>query len=617
MEETLREITGASAELCRTALSIACDDLDQAAGLILNRVIDEGMPSSDAPTQERVHQTPQPADVSHASPAFEREPEPTPELVSEPAPAEFTNGLQQVPSRSPPRPIFHFGKQNQVPPTECAPAHTSVATPAPRNNNLADGAPIPAAVPAVSHSGRNGNFSAAGEGFPREGGTPAVLQSRTGDSAVDSESPPASSPAPEPANNNEQLELPQLRHRLRDLLKAQHQPKQQRDNELADIRAKIERIESSLAVDRPPEFAPDNSDSSSPDLPLPPADSASTAAVPVGLDGGVDQLSKMGFPSEEARQALLMLRRAQIGPREITQAAAHLCGAQPYDENAYVEGDYDDGVRADDEPPPVDPTDEAAVSAAIAQLIAIIAPSEEHQTDEYRLCYRQILEKDTIEWSVGRAAEYLFSRAGDRPMDSLLALLPGVLLGVRHEAQILEDIAVDPDIVWEWENDEHRYRFGVLRGDGHEDENTGWSPYDTTAMRVLDAEYAKDPHERGQVIVRSGGAEYLVEVGAEPMYQVAVHDFDSSRDGPLRQRQVRRRTVIPVCGPLAGRGELLQAYTDNELCGRGDTAIVPQAYCEHLSLFRVGRRNRAAVYRVSRQTDPTEDSVPSACFVWG
>ena len=67
-----------------------------------------------------------------------------------------------------------------------------------------------------------------------------------------------------------------------------------------------------------------------------------------------------------------------------------------------------------------------------------------------------------------------------------------------------------------------------------------------------------------------------------------------------RYRRVRRRRANAVTGSL-GRADLLSAMIgpeDSEI-GSSDGMIVPQSYFEKLDLFKVGRRNRAAVFRLS------------------
>jgi hypothetical protein len=119
-------------------------------------------------------------------------------------------------------------------------------------------------------------------------------------------------------------------------------------------------------------------------------------------------------------------------------------------------------------------------------------------------------------------------------------------------------------------------------------------------MGRLDAEWARGEGVRGAVVVRSGGNEYLIDTSQSPMTQVAIQDYGDFGGGAPQPRRVRRRQIEAFVGPLAGRGEVCMARVDAGLSGRGDTVIVPQSYVEHAStMFKVGRRNRAAVYRIS------------------
>lgn len=89
-----------------------------------------------------------------------------------------------------------------------------------------------------------------------------------------------------------------------------------------------------------------------------------------------------------------------------------------------------------------------------------------------------------------------YSRAGEQPIDAVIATLP-VLFGVRGAAAPAEaEPDLDSDIVWEWEEDRgFMHAFHGARyeddSDGDDGDRDGWRMYDVAAMGQLDAEWAK------------------------------------------------------------------------------------------------------------------------------
>jgi hypothetical protein len=99
------------------------------------------------------------------------------------------------------------------------------------------------------------------------------------------------------------------------------------------------------------------------------------------------------------------------------------------------------------------------------------------RTDELRTCFRLLLEREGVQWQVGRAAEWLYSRAGEQPVGAVLATLP-VLFGVRGAAEGADEPDLDSDIVWEWEGDRHHHRAYARYHHGSDEDDGGHGAVD-------------------------------------------------------------------------------------------------------------------------------------------
>ena len=122
-----------------------------------------------------------------------------------------------------------------------------------------------------------------------------------------------------------------------------------------------------------------------------------------------------------------------------------------------------------------------------------------------------------------------------------------------------------------------------------------WGEFDAEAMTMLDIEWAKGEGARGAVLVRSGGSDYLVDLTQMTQADVEEDRTGLGMGGPATRR-VRRRRIRAEIGRL-GIGETLSVMEDPSLSG--DTIIAPQSYIEQLDMFKIGRRDRAAVFRLS------------------
>jgi hypothetical protein len=107
---------------------------------------------------------------------------------------------------------------------------------------------------------------------------------------------------------------------------------------------------------------------------------------PAGLQDALRQLAAMGFPEGDAHAALLAMSGRPIGPAELEQAMNYLLtGEMP-------------AWHQPAEPERIDPNDPVATAEAIDRLIGMVTRGEEHRTEEYRTCFRMLLEKGSIRW---------------------------------------------------------------------------------------------------------------------------------------------------------------------------------------------------------------------------
>lgn len=369
---------------------------------------------------------------------------------------------------------------------------------------------------------------------------------------------------------------------------------------------------------------------------------------PNGLSTALAQLTGMGFVESEARRALLATRRRSIGERQIEQAMQMLLSGEvpdadapqihPVYDHSPIGGPYrrrdadqwiDPAAPGEDE---FDPSDSAATTQRIDQLMDLVASDDRYRTDEYRTCFRILMEQESVQWRVPQAADWLFSRAGgeDKPLAPVLNSLP-VRLRVRAPDP-LDMAAADDlsrtgsgagrnDIVWEWERrggplfGMHHHMTGVPMGAHHPDiydengqpDSERWGQYDQDAMTMLDIEWAKGEGARGAVLVQSGGSDYLVDLSQ--MTQVDVEQNGIGMGSPATRR-VRRRRIKTEIGPL-GVGETLSVMEDPSLSG--DMIIVPQSYIEKLDMFTIGRRKRVAVFRLCSGERDTEAPIFIYC----
>jgi hypothetical protein len=126
-------------------------------------------------------------------------------------------------------------------------------------------------------------------------------------------------------------------------------------------------------------------------------------------------------------------------------------------------------------------------------------------------------------------------------------------------------------------------------------------------MTLLDLEWEKGEGARGAVLVRSGGSEFLVDLGQMTQSDVEEDRMVAPMGSPPAIRRVRRRRAQAAIGPL-GPGETLSVQEDPTLAG--DTIIAPQSYIERLDMFKIGRRNRASVFRLSVQGSDDAEGAP-------
>jgi hypothetical protein len=374
------------------------------------------------------------------------------------------------------------------------------------------------------------------------------------------------------------------------------------------------------------------------------------AREPNGLGAALERLMGMGFVESEARAALLATRRRSIGAREIEQATQMLLSGEvpdpgsdsPQDSPSYDASPF--GGRHGGRDPErwlepsssaedtFDPSDPVATTERIEMLMALVAASAEYRTEEYLTCYRILMEKESVQWRVPQAADWLFSRAGGEgsPIVPVLDTLP-VLFGVRRpdplEVAAAQDLARAgsgsgrDDIVWEWEKGStstlgmrRHMMAGPMGGaaPGIYDENgrpdpDRWGEYPVEAMTLLDLEWEKGEGARGAVLVRSGGSEFLVDLGQMTQSDVEEDRMVAPMGSPPAIRRVRRRRAQAAIGPL-GPGETLSVQEDPTLAG--DTIIAPQSYIERLDMFKIGRRNRASVFRLSVQGSDDAEGAP-------
>ena len=343
---------------------------------------------------------------------------------------------------------------------------------------------------------------------------------------------------------------------------------------------------------------------------------------PNGLSTALGHLVGMGFVESEARAALLATHSQSIGQREIEQATHMLLsGAVPdaddhspfggydrtpfggsycsRDEDQWVEPGAEDGFDA---------SDAAATMERIEQLMNLVAPNDRYRTDEYQTCYRILMEKESVQWSVPQAADWLFSRAGgeDSPIGPVLDTLP-VMFRVRAPDPL--DIAAGQelvragsgsgrnDIVWEWERRGGATfgRMGVhpdMYDENGRPDPDRWGEYSVEAMAMLDVEWAKGEGARGATLVRSGGSEYLVDLNQ--MTQTDVDQDHTGMEMGLRpaRRRIRRRFRRGRTKPGYARAVALRS-ADKARVDRGGCATTHarRRRCRRCVFFHRRRHN--------------------------
>ena len=153
------------------------------------------------------------------------------------------------------------------------------------------------------------------------------------------------------------------------------------------------------------------------------------------------------------------------------------------------------------------------------------------------------MEKESVQWRVQQAAEWLFSRAGgDDSPTGLAALLDTLPVLFRVRAQDPVDIAAAQDlartgsgsgrndIVWEWEKGgggffgAHHHMMGarvdIYDETGRADPDR-WGEYPVEAMAMLDVEWAKG---EGELARRSSSSPHRPGVA---WWQPSFHECES------------------------------------------------------------------------------------------